>query len=205
MQKTDDIKLILLGESQVGKSSLLMQFAKGQNKQLQDATIGAAFLTQNISLDEGIVKFEIWNTAGQDRYHSLAPMYYRSAKAALIVYDITRMETFNRAKLWVKELRRVASPEIVIALAGNSLGSNSSRTVAYEEANAYAEEYGLLFKEISEKDTRNVTEVFLEIAQRVRFNLELADSFDTNANVEIKLRAGHTGLQGENKCCCYLL
>ena len=151
MQKTDNIKLILLGESQVGKLSLVMQFVKEQNKEFQDATIGAGYLTQNINLNERVVKFEIWNTAGQERYHSLAPMYYRSAKAALVVYDITRMETFDRAKLWVKELQRVASPKIVIALAENNLDSNSSRTVSYEEANAYAEENGLLFMETSAK------------------------------------------------------
>ena len=87
-----------------------------------------------------MTNIEIWNTAGQERHHSLAPMHYRSAKAALVVYDITRMETLDRAQLWAKELQTVASPGIVIALAGNNLDLNSSRTVAYEEANAYVEE-----------------------------------------------------------------
>ncbi|KAF8372194.1 hypothetical protein PRIPAC_78623 [Pristionchus pacificus] len=87
--KTCQFKLVLLGESAVGKSSLVLRFVKGQFHEYQESTIGAAFLTQTVYLDEATVKFEIWDTAGQGRYHSLAPMYYTGAKTAIIVYDIT--------------------------------------------------------------------------------------------------------------------
>jgi len=117
--KICQFKLVLLGESAVGKSSLVLRFVKGQFHEYQESTIGAAFLTQTVMLDDITVKFEIWDTAGQERYHSLAPMYYRGAQAAIVVYDITNQETFARAKTWVKELQRQASPNIVIALAGN--------------------------------------------------------------------------------------
>ena len=92
----------------------------------------AAFLTQTVCLDDTTVKFEIWDTAGQERYHSLAPMYYRGAQAAIVVYDITNQDTFGRAKTWVKELQRQASPNIVIALAGNKADLSSKRMVEYE-------------------------------------------------------------------------
>ncbi|ETE74119.1 Cyclin-dependent kinase 2, partial [Ophiophagus hannah] len=92
----------------------------------------AAFLTQSVCLDDTTVKFEIWDTAGQERYHSLAPMYYRGAQAAIVVYDITNQETFARAKTWVKELQRQASPNIVIALAGNKADLANKRMVEYE-------------------------------------------------------------------------
>lgn len=92
----------------------------------------AAFLTQTVCLDDTTVKFEIWDTAGQERYHSLAPMYYRGAQAAIVVYDITSQETFGRAKNWIKELQRQASPNIVIALAGNKADLSSKRMVEYE-------------------------------------------------------------------------
>ena len=92
----------------------------------------AAFLTQTVCLDDTTVKFEIWDTAGQERYHSLAPMYYRGAQAAIVVYDITNQDTFSRAKTWVKELQRQASPNIVIALAGNKADLSSKRMVEYE-------------------------------------------------------------------------
>merc|ERR1712184_126314 len=160
-------KLVLLGESAVGKSSLVLRFVKGQFHEFQESTIGAAFLTQTVCLDDTTVKFEIWDTAGQERYHSLAPMYYRGAQAAIVVYDITNADTFARAKSWVGELHRQARPDIVIALAGNKSDLGSRRTVEYEEANAYAEEKGLLFLETSAKNANNVNEIFLAIARKL--------------------------------------
>jgi len=127
--------LPLSGESAVGKSSLVLRFVKGQFHEYQESTIGAAFLTQTVNLDDTTVKFEIWDTAGQERYHSLAPMYYRGAQAAIVVFDITNMDTFVRAKSWVKELQRQASPNIVIALAGNKADLAAKRMVDFEVGN----------------------------------------------------------------------
>ncbi|NXK79115.1 RAB5B protein, partial [Amazona guildingii] len=153
--KICQFKLVLLGESAVGKSSLVLRFVKGQFHEYQESTIGAAFLTQSVCLDDTTVKFEIWDTAGQERYHSLAPMYYRGAQA----------ETFARAKTWVKELQRQASPSIVIALAGNKADLASKRMVEYEEAQAYADDNSLLFMETSAKTAMNVNDLFLAIGE----------------------------------------
>eukprot|EP01134_Creolimax_fragrantissima_P007815 CFRG7815T1 len=159
-------KLVLLGESAVGKSSLVLRFVKGQFQEYQESTIGAAFLTQTLSLDDCTVKFEIWDTAGQERYHSLAPMYYRGAQAAVVVYDVTSAQSFQRAKNWVKELHRQASPDIVIALAGNKCDL-SQRAVDEDEVIAYAQEHDILFMETSAKSAKNVNELFLEIAKKM--------------------------------------
>ncbi|KAL1123772.1 hypothetical protein AAG570_001545 [Ranatra chinensis] len=160
-------KLVLLGESAVGKSSLVLRFVKGQFHEYQESTIGAAFLTQTLCLEDTTVKFEIWDTAGQERYHSLAPMYYRGAQAAIVVYDVTNQDTFGRAKTWVKELQRHASPNIVIALAGNKADLSNKRNVELDEAKAYAEENGLLFMETSAKTAVNVNEIFQEIGESI--------------------------------------
>ncbi|KAG5675717.1 hypothetical protein PVAND_005598 [Polypedilum vanderplanki] len=150
--KICQFKLVLLGESAVGKSSLVLRFVKGQFHEYQESTIGAAFLTQT------------------ERYHSLAPMYYRGAQAAIVVYDIQNQDSFSRAQTWVKELQRQASPNIVIALAGNKADLAASRAVDYEEAKQYADENGLLFMETSAKTAVNVNEIFLAIAKKLPKN-----------------------------------
>ncbi|XP_028931660.1 ras-related protein Rab-5C [Ornithorhynchus anatinus] len=168
--KICQFKLVLLGESAVGKSSLVLRFVKGQFHEYQESTIGAAFLTQTVCLDDTTVKFEIWDTAGQERYHSLAPMYYRGAQAAIVVYDITNTDTFARAKNWVKELQRQASPNIVIALAGNKADLANKRAVDFQEAQAYADDNSLLFMETSAKTAMNVNEIFMAIAKKLPKN-----------------------------------
>ncbi|CDW51862.1 Ras protein Rab 5C [Trichuris trichiura] len=160
-------KLVLLGESAVGKSSLVLRFAKGQFHEYQESTIGAAFLTQSVCMDDMTVKFEIWDTAGQERYHSLAPMYYRGAQAAIVVYDVTNQESFTKAKNWVNELQRQALPNIVIALAGNKADLANKRMVDFSEAQSYAEEHGLLFMETSAKSAMNVNDIFQAIAKKL--------------------------------------
>merc|ERR1712023_59931 len=165
--KVVQFKLVLLGDSAVGKSSLVLRFVRGQFFEYQESTIGAAFLTQNVSLNDYTVKFEIWDTAGQERYHSLAPMYYRGAAAAGVVYDITNADSFVRAKSWVKELQRQGSPNIVIALAGNKCDLQSKRKVEATEAQEYAKDNGLFFKETSAKTALNVEELFKDIAKKL--------------------------------------
>jgi len=165
--KVFQFKLVLLGESAVGKSSLVLRFVKGQFLEYQESTIGAAFLTQTVCLNDTTVKFEIWDTAGQERYHSLAPMYYRGAQAAIVVYDITNNESFERAKKWIKELQRQGNPSIVIALAGNKLDLDSKRVVPSSVAREYADENGILFSETSAKTAANVNELFVAIAKKL--------------------------------------
>nr|XP_009936893.1 PREDICTED: ras-related protein Rab-5C isoform X2 [Opisthocomus hoazin] len=161
--KICQFKLVLLGESAVGKSSLVLRFVKGQFHEYQESTIG-------VCLDDTTVKFEIWDTAGQERYHSLAPMYYRGAQAAIVVYDITNTDTFVRAKNWVKELQRQASPNIVIALAGNKADLATKRAVDFQDAQTYADDNSLLFMETSAKTAMNVNEIFMAIAKKLPKN-----------------------------------
>ncbi|OAA38571.1 Rab5-like protein ypt51 [Metarhizium rileyi] len=181
---SSSVKLVLLGEAAVGKSSLVLRFVNNDFQENKEPTIGAAFLTQKCNLPTRTIKFEIWDTAGQERFASLAPMYYRNAQAALVVYDLTKPTSLIKAKHWVAELQRQASPGIVIALVGNKLDlasdstvenenpgdgeeSSDARKVSMEEAKAYAEEENLLFFETSAKTGHNVTEVFTAIANAI--------------------------------------
>jgi len=182
---SSSVKLVLLGEAAVGKSSLVLRFVNDDFQENKEPTIGAAFLTQKCNLPTRTIKFEIWDTAGQERFASLAPMYYRNAQSALVVYDITKPTSLTKAKHWVAELQRQASPGIVIALVGNKLdlaGPSSSgdeagegddedggdrRAITTAEAKAYADEEGLLFYETSAKTGENVQSVFEAIANAI--------------------------------------
>lgn len=170
---TSSVKLVLLGEAAVGKSSLVLRFVNDDFQENKEPTIGAAFLTQKCTLDERMVKFEIWDTAGQERFASLAPMYYRNAQAALVTYDLTKASSLDKAKHWINELHRQASPQITIALVGNKLDlciegdEEDRRMVSSDEARAFADENNLLFFETSAKTGEAVKEVFEAMAEKI--------------------------------------
>jgi Ras-related protein Rab-5C len=164
---THHAKLVILGDTAVGKSCVVLRYVRDDFCEFQESTIGAAFLSHTAELDSESVKLEIWDTAGQERYRSLAPMYYRGSAAAVIVYDITNKESFSGAKSWVKELERRAGPNIIIALAGNKSDMESKRNIEFEEVSAYAQENNLLHFEISAKTGANIKELFTEVAIKI--------------------------------------
>lgn len=177
------VKLVLLGEAAVGKSSLVLRFVSNDFQENKEPTIGAAFLTQKCTIGDKTIKYEIWDTAGQERFASLAPMYYRNAQAALVVYDITKPASFIKARHWVKELHEQASKDITIALVGNKYDlveddgddEESLRKVSAEEGRNLAEEEGLLFFETSAKTSYNVNEVFISIGAKIPAVVSLGD------------------------------
>jgi small GTP-binding protein len=160
-------KLVLLGESAVGKSSIALRFVRREFVPNQEATIGAAFLARSVSVPTGNVKLEIWDTAGQERYRSLAPMYYRGAAGALVVFDITSSDSLRKALTWIRELRTSGDPNIAVVLVGNKCDLDSMRQVPTHEAEAIAAEENVLFFEASAKDGTNIDEIFSSLASRV--------------------------------------
>ena len=144
-----------------------------------------------------MVKFEIWDTAGQERYRSLAPMYYRGASAALVVYDISCLDSYNGAKSWVKELVRRGDPNVVIGLAGNKCDlEGSKRAVSYEEASEYCKGNGIIYKETSAKTGVNVRDMFVEVARRME------KKEGEQRTEDIKIGQERNGMNSKAGGCC---
>lgn len=165
-------KMVFLGESAVGKTSIVLRFSKKGFSEFQESTIGAAFQAKEIQVDDTKIRYEIWDTAGQERYHSLAPMYYRGAKSCAIVYDITSESTFARAKKWVEEIKESGMQNCVIMLVGNKTDLESSRKIPKDIAMRYAQENDLLFLETSAKKDKNIDEMFIELGRKLIKNDE---------------------------------
>ncbi|NXD71576.1 RAB17 protein, partial [Eolophus roseicapillus] len=160
-------KVVLLGSTSVGKSSLAYRYVKNDFKESLP-TVGCSFFTQTLNMEVATVKLEIWDTAGQEKYHSVCHLYYRGAHAALLVYDIANKETLNKAKLWMRDLEKEFLPnEIVIALVGNKVDLAAEREVATEEGEEFARTRGLLFMETSAKSNHQVNDIFLAIAREL--------------------------------------
>lgn len=207
---TTSVKLVLLGEAAVGKSSLVLRFVSNDFQENKEPTIGAAFLTQKCTVGDRTIKYEIWDTAGQERFASLAPMYYRNAQAALVVYDITKPASFIKARHWVKELHEQASKDITIALVGNKYdlvaaeneSDESLRKVSVEEGQALAEEEGLLFFETSAKSSHNVNDVFVAIGSKI------PETKPTSQDQSVPSEGGRIDLSGNTQrsaasdCAC---
>lgn len=165
-------KVVLLGESAVGKSSIAQRLMRNEWSDNLSSTVGASFFRYATRVGDVEVLFDIWDTAGQERYRSLASMYYRGAAAALVVYEITSLETFERAQLWIRELA-TNSPETLLTLVGNKSDMEASRRVSAEEGQRCAAEAGIYFAEVSAKDGSGVKAVFDNIAQHLVNNNSL--------------------------------
>ncbi|KAJ8642415.1 hypothetical protein MRB53_019109 [Persea americana] len=156
-------KIVLIGDSGVGKSNILSRFTRNEFCLESKSTIGVEFATRTLQIDGKTVKAQIWDTAGQERYRAITSAYYRGAVGALLVYDITKKQTFDNLQRWLRELRDHADSNIVILLAGNKADMNHLRAVPEENAHALAEKEGLSFLETSALEALNVEKAFQDI------------------------------------------
>lgn len=156
----------------VGKSCLLLQFTDKRFRQQHDLTIGVEFGARTLKINEKNIKLQIWDTAGQEAFKSITRSYYRAAAGALLVYDITRRDTFTHLTKWLEEVRQNANPDMTIMLIGNKSDLDTRRQVRTEEGEMFAKEHGLIFLETSAKTAFNVEEAFLQTATMIYDNID---------------------------------
>jgi len=171
MSKDDEydylFKVVLIGDSGVGKSNLLSRFTRNEFNLESKSTIGVEFATRSIQCDAKTIKAQIWDTAGQERYRAITSAYYRGAVGALLVYDISKAVSYENVERWLNELRDHADSNIVIMLVGNKSDLRHLRAVPTDQAAQFAEKHGLSFIETSALDSTNVELAFQRILTEI--------------------------------------
>ncbi|CEG74011.1 Putative Ras-like protein Rab-2A [Rhizopus microsporus] len=174
-----------------------------------DLTIGVGFGTRFITVNDQQTKLQIWDTAGQESFRSITRSYYRGAAGALLVYDITRRETFEHLSVWLEDVRQHANPNTVIMLIGNKSDLESKRQVSREEAERFAQENGLFFLETSAKTANNIEEAFVKTAEEIQRKIQdgTIDLTSESNGVKLALPQGGSSLpsantsSSSNGCC----
>jgi len=169
-------KLVIVGDSGVGKSNIFTRFIQDEFNMDSKATIGVEFSAKNISVKNKVIKAQVWDTAGQERFRALAKSYYRGAVGALLVYDITNYDSFKNIKKWLKEVKDYADSHLVTLLIGNKSDLEESRAVKTEEGAELAESQGLGFVETSAKNNLNIEDAFTRLVSQVVEKLEKVEA-----------------------------
>ncbi|CAG9310565.1 unnamed protein product [Blepharisma stoltei] len=181
-------KFIIIGETSVGKSCLMLSFTDKKFRQQHDLTLGVEFGTKIMELEGEKIKLQLWDTAGSEKFRSVTRSYYRAAAGALLVFDITRRDTFNRLSEWLNEARLNGNPSMTVMLVGNKIDLNSQREVTYEEANKFAMDNNLLYAEASAKTGVGVREAFVDTAKAIlkRINEKVIDTENKAYGITVK-------------------
>lgn len=204
-------KLLLIGNSGVGKSCLLLRFSDDTYTNDYISTIGVDFKIKTIELDGKTVKLQIWDTAGQERFRTITSSYYRGSHGIIIVYDVTDQDSFDSVKMWLQEIDRYATSTVLKLLVGNKCDLNDKRVVDYDTAKEFAEANQMPFLETSALDSTNVEEAFLTMARQIKesmaqqklSNNQGNNQGNTNAgsSSNVNLSSGQSLTNQSNGCC----
>ncbi|XP_076024609.1 ras-related protein Rab-6A isoform X2 [Genypterus blacodes] len=157
-------KLVFLGEQSVGKTSLITRFMYDSFDNTYQATIGIDFLSKTMYLEDRTIRLQLWDTAGQERFRSLIPSYIRDSAAAVVVYDITNVNSFQQTTKWIDDVRTERGGDVIIMLVGNKTDLADKRQVSIEEGERKAKELNVMFIETSAKAGYNVKQLFRRVA-----------------------------------------
>ena len=213
-------KYIIVGDSSVGKSNLLMKFAHNKFTEDYQATIGVEFGAKNIELEKNIYRIQIWDTAGQENFRSITRAYYKNSVCAMVVYDITSNDSFKHVQNWIEDIRNQSPKTVLIILVGNKIDLEDKRVISYDEGNEFAIKNGIIFGETSAKTGDGIEDIFMKSAREIirKMNENYYDltsetcgikkgNFRRNSSKNeksgnIDLNTNNNNKNGEGKKCC---
>ena len=206
-------KIILIGDSSVGKTNILSRFIRNEFDENSKSTIGVEFGTKNFNLNDKIIKAQIWDTAGQERYKSITKTYYKGAKGALIVYDITKKDSFQNIDKWIQDLKEFGEEDAAILIVGNKCDLEDKREVTAEEVTKKAEVYKIAFCETSALKAKNIDYAFQTLIKLVAEKMEnkknkenkygnKSNVISTGVSLETKIIAEENRPKNKDKYCC---
>ena len=196
-------KIVLVGDSGVGKTNLLLRYLKNEFNTQTKATVGVEFGNTKVQIDNALIKAQIWDTAGQERYRSITSAYYKGAHGALIVYDITRKDSFDSVEKWLSDLKNNGEEKMVIMAIGNKCDMVNERVISTEDGEAKAQRNNIAFLETSALNATNVAKAFDELIQKlyVAFKKDFEDNDDDDLGENGNTIEIGTGNSKKKQCC----
>jgi len=202
-KEEEKFKVVVVGDSGVGKTNLIKRFISNEFSLDSKATVGVEFISKNYNINNKIIKIEIWDTAGQERYKSITSAYYKGAKGAMIVYDVTNQTSFNNIDKWYFEIKEKASKNINLMLIGNKTDLN--KVICREDAINKAKSLNIPVMETSANNSSNVKEAFYDLIKEMyKSVLKLKEKFEQKENRKeegIKINIEENNIKKKKKCC----
>jgi Ras-related protein Rab-1A len=196
-------KLLLIGNSAVGKSSLLLRFSDNIFNESFLPTIGVDFKIRTFELSSKTVKLQIWDTAGQERFKTITSSYYKGAHGIILTYDITDKQSFKDIENWLTEVEKFANENVIKLLVGNKNDLESQRQVTFDEGKEYADSLGIQFLETSAKNNSNVEKAFFTLANEIKGRVQKLDDKKPDVKTQPKKLEGSKDISKETRrgCC----
>ena len=179
-------KYIIIGDSAVGKSNILLRYVHGKFNEEFQSTLGVEFAAKNLEINQKIYRIQIWDTAGQENFRSITRAYYKNSVCAFIVYDITNRKSFSNIKSWLEDIQKQCPKTVFLVLVGNKIDLQDERQVSYDEGASFAQENNMMFFETSAKTGENIEDVFVKSAEEINQKMENGYYDLTNSGCGIK-------------------
>ncbi|OHT09342.1 Ras family protein [Tritrichomonas foetus] len=195
------MKIVIVGSSTVGKSSIVTRLVNGEFVDDAATTCGADFYTYNCMLNNEKVKLQIWDTAGQERFRSISKSYFRNAVGAILVYDLTNLDSFDQLTDWLSDLHALCAANAYILLVGNKSDLISERQVSNQQIQEFAEHHHLESIETSAKTGRNITEAFTRLTYEVLSRINRGEIQVSYAGIENNVKIENTTKDDQYSCC----